>query len=72
MLGSSIAHVFSRLAAELNILISFERMRWTYAQRLYSKLPNDKTRLKTLQQLLGHKELSTTKAYFHRHQSDEG
>ncbi len=67
MLGGTVTTFFGVLGRQLNIPMSSERMRWTYAHNLYKKIqPHHREDWKKIQKLLGHKELWTTKNYYQR------
>lgn len=67
MLGGAVTFFFSELSRDLGIQINSERVRWTYAMRIYKEIsPSGRKEWEKIQKILGHKELSTTKSYFQR------
>ncbi|MBF0238793.1 MAG: tyrosine-type recombinase/integrase [SAR324 cluster bacterium] len=75
MLAGTVTLFFSELSRKLGIPVTSERIRWTFAMRMFHEIgPVSNKDWKKLQKLLGHKDGSTTRSYFqrnlHRHQSE--
>ena len=67
MLGGTVTIFFYELSRQLNIVVNSERIRLTYAVRVYNEIkPSSREEWKLIQKRLGHKEISTTKSYFQR------
>lgn len=67
MLGGTVTIFFYELSRQLNIVVNSERIRLTYAIKIYNEIkPSSREDWKLIQKRLGHKEISTTKSYFQR------
>jgi len=67
MLGGTVTLFFSELGRSLDMVVSSERIRLTYAVNIFNKVnPSNRDDWKKIQKMLGHKEISTTKSYFQR------
>lgn len=67
MLGGTVTLFFRELSRSLNISVNSERIRWTYAVNVFNAVnPSSREDWRTIQKIVGHKDVSTTKSYFQR------